>query len=69
MIHETTRQQWLHWIAGLALAALVAYFTTTAAIQAKIAALQATEESHFAEVLRRLDQLALDIRELRGETR
>lgn len=49
----------------MALAALVAYFTTTSAIQAEIAALKATEESHFAELLRRLDQVAIDIRELR----
>ena len=60
------RMQWLHWIAGMALAALVAYFTTTSAIQAEIAALKATEESHFAELLRRLDMMTIDIRELRA---
>ena len=60
------RDMWLHWLAGMILAALVAYFTTTSAIQAKIAALEATEESHFAEILRRLDIMSADVRELRG---
>ena len=60
------RDMWLHWLVGMTLAALVAYFTTTSAIQAKIAALEATEESHFAEILRRLDAMSADVRELRG---
>lgn len=60
------RDMWLHWLAGMVLAALVAYFTTTSAIQAKIAALEATEESHFAEILRRLDAMSADVRELRS---
>lgn len=59
------RDTWLNWLAGMILAALVAYFTTTSAIQAKIAALEATEESHFAEILRRLDAMSADVRELR----
>ena len=59
------RDSWIHWLAGMILAALVAYFTTTSAIQAEIAALRATEESHFAEILRRLEVLTADIRELR----
>ena len=59
------RDSWIHWLAGMALAALVAYFTTTSAIQAEVAALKATEESHFAEILRRLEVLTADIRELR----
>ena len=45
------RDSWIHWLAGMALAALVAYFTTTSAIQAEVAALKAVEESHFAEIL------------------
>ena len=61
------RQMWLHWAAGMILAALVAYFTTTSAIQAEIAALKATEESHFAEILRRLDVMTADVRELRRD--
>ena len=59
------RDSWIHWLAGMALAALVAYFTTTSAIQAEVAALKAVEESHFAEILRRLEVLTADIRELR----
>ena len=61
------KQTWFHWIAGMILAALVAYFTTTSAIQSEIAALKATEASHFGEILRRLDTLMIDIRELRQQ--
>jgi hypothetical protein len=55
----------VQWLVGLILAALVAYFTTTSAMQAGLAEVKATEESHFSEVLRRLDVLQDDIRELR----
>jgi hypothetical protein len=56
----------VQWLVGLILAALVAYFTTTSAIQTELAEAKATESSHFEEVLRRLDALQEDIRELRG---
>ena len=59
--------RWLHWLAGMTLAALVAYFTTTSAIKVEIAAIKATEESHFAEILRRLDIMMTDIRDLRNK--
>ena len=50
----------------MALAALVAYFTTTSAIQSEIAAMKATEDSHFMELLRRIDLLTTDVREIRN---
>lgn len=53
------------WLIGLVLAAAVAYFTTTAAIQNEVAALKAKQESQFSELLRRLDVMQVDIRELR----
>lgn len=64
MIPHTT--SWLHWLVVMALAAVVAYFTTTSAIQVEMATLKATEASHFAELLRRLDQVAIDIRDVRS---
>lgn len=56
----------LRYAIGLVLAALVAYFTTTGAIQTEIAAIKAKQDSQFGELLRRLDIMQADIRELRG---
>lgn len=50
---------------GLVVAAVVAYFTTVGAIQSEVASIKATQESQFSEVLRRLDVMTADIRELR----
>lgn len=57
------------WVMGLAVSALVAYFTSIAAIQSQVAANKATQESNFQEVLRRLDLMQSDIRELRTASR
>lgn len=54
------------WLVGVCLAGIVAYFTTQVAIQSEMSAIKATEESHFSEVLRRLDVMQTDIRELRN---
>lgn len=58
--------EWIRWGGGLLVAALVSYFTAMGAINSEIAALKATEDSHFSEVLRRLESLQVDIRELRS---
>jgi hypothetical protein len=50
---------------GVLVAALVAYYTTQASIQAEIAEIKATQTSQFGEVLRRLVTMQDDIRELR----
>lgn len=50
---------------GLLVAALVAYYTTTSAIQAEIAAIKSRQDAQFGEVIRRLDVMTDDIRELR----
>lgn len=52
-------------LAGVIVAALVAYFTTQASIQAEIAGIKATQVSQFQEVLRRLADMQADIREIR----
>lgn len=56
----------LRWLIGVVAAAVVAYFTTIGAIQAELSAQKAQQESQFSEVLRRLDLMQQDIRELRG---
>lgn len=61
----------------IVVACLVAYFTALNTIDQKISdtrsienghyqQLNATEQSHFGEVLRRLDAMQSDVRELRG---
>lgn len=55
----------VRWLVGVAAAAIVAYFTTINAIQAEVSAIKATQNSQFNEVLRRLDVLQQDIREIR----
>lgn len=55
----------LMWLVSLVLSATVSYFVTIATVQKDAAVIKATEESHFAEVLRRLELMQADIRELR----
>lgn len=50
---------------GLVVAALVAYYTTTSAIQIEISAIKTKQDSQFGEVIRRLEVLQDDIREIR----
>jgi hypothetical protein len=64
--------EWKRWLVGVGMAGLVAYFTTVQTIRGEVAdvkkdvaAVKATQESQFGEVLRRLDTLQADIRELR----
>lgn len=57
--------EYLRWLAGLALAGFIAYFTAMNAINSEIARMKATQESQFNEVLRRLEILQDDVRELR----
>jgi len=60
--------EWFRAIGGIVIAAMVAYFTTIASIQKESAAQQEREANHFQEVLRRLDTMSQDIRELRQAT-
>lgn len=57
--------EWIRYIVGLLLAGVVAYFTAIGTIRQQIATVQEREVNHFEEVLRRLDILQQDIRELR----
>ena len=57
--------EYMRWLIGVGAAALVAYFTTIGAMQAEVSAVKAQQESQFQEVLRRLEILQADIREIR----
>lgn len=47
----------LRWVLGLALAALVAYFTSTGAMQASLAVVAERESNHYNELVKRLDRI------------
>lgn len=57
--------EWLRYIGGLILAGLIAYFTTLGTLNQAVAEVREREDNHFSEVLRRLDVMQQDIRELR----
>ncbi len=59
--------EYIRWAATLALGAVVAYFTAQGAVQVELAEMKARQESQFGEVLRRLDLLQQDVRELRSQ--
>lgn len=56
----------LRWLVGIAAAAVVGYYTSIGAINSEIATIKAKQESQFSEVLRRLDVMQTDIRDLRN---
>lgn len=58
--------EWIRYLGGLVLAAVIAYFTAMSTINQAIAEVRTTEDAHFSEVLRRLDIMQTDIRELRN---
>lgn len=57
---------YIRWLVGLALAAFIAYSTAMGAINSEVASIKAKQDSQFGEVLRRLEIMQADIRELRG---
>lgn len=56
----------LRWLLSMAAAAVVGYYTSIGAINSDIAAIKAKQESQFGEVLRRLESMQTDIRDLRN---
>lgn len=57
----------MRWLLGLALSALIAYFTATGALREELATVKATTQQQFHEVLRSLARIENDIRELRRQ--
>ena len=47
----------LRWVISLVLAAIVAYFSATGAMQAQIAVLTERENNHYQELIKRLDRI------------
>lgn len=58
--------EWIRWVWAIVIAAVVAYFTAQAKSEAQYAELRERQINNFAEVLRRLDLLQADVRELRS---
>lgn len=54
------------WLIGLALSALIAYFTAMGAIEQRMTAVETRQGAEFAEVMRVLGRMEADIRELRN---
>lgn len=59
------RSEAVRWVVGLAVAGALSYLTTIATMDKSVTNVTTTENNHFQEVLRRLDLMQADIRELR----
>lgn len=57
--------EYIRYVVGLILAGIIAYFTTIGTLNQAVTEVREREDNHFSEVLRRLDVLQGDIRELR----
>lgn len=51
----------LRWILGLALAAIVSYFTALGALQSKVAVVEEREQNHYNEVRRLLETMDIKL--------
>lgn len=60
------RSQLLRWLLMLAVSALIAYYTTNSTMDKAIGQIDERENNHFSEVLRRMDAIQIDVRELRN---
>ncbi|HYE87722.1 MAG TPA: hypothetical protein VEA16_15270 [Vicinamibacterales bacterium] len=63
----STTEVIVRWAVMLVMSALLSYFTTIGTMSQAIAEVRTTEEAHFQELLRRLDVMQADIRELRNQ--
>jgi hypothetical protein len=57
--------EWLKWLIGLGLAAIVSYFTSQARTDAAMARIEERENNHYSELKASIELLRQDIRELR----
>jgi hypothetical protein len=62
---ETVSPEWVRWVLAAIVAGMVSYFTTIATVQQQTLEVKTTEAAHFQEILRRLDAMQADVRELR----
>lgn len=56
----------IEWAIGMALAAIVAYYTTVNALETKSAVLEEREQNHYHEMIQRLDEMRADIKDLKA---
>lgn len=52
----------LQWLAAIALAGLVAYFTTVGTIQTSLGRIDQREQDHFGQLMQRIDDLGTALR-------
>jgi hypothetical protein len=57
----------LKWLLALGLSAFVSYFTAQAKLEVGQARIDERENNHYSEVLRRMDSMSQDIRDLRDQ--
>jgi hypothetical protein len=62
---ETVSPEWIRWALAIIGAMVVSYFTTIATVQQQTLEVKTTEAAHFQEILRRLDAMQIDIRDMR----
>lgn len=64
----TIGADWLWKLLGLAIAAMVAYYTALGAVEKRVEGIDAREQAHYHELMRRLDELRNDVKDLRMDT-
>lgn len=59
----------LRWVGGLAMSAIVAYFSAQASVTNRLTAVETTQRLQFEEIQRSLSDLKLDVREVKTAVR
>lgn len=63
------KADFLRWLIGVAMAAFVAYFTTISTLNQGLAEVRERQKNQFEEIMRRLEMLQVDIRDMRSRER
>lgn len=59
----------VRWVVGLAMSAIVAYFSAQASVTNRLTAVETTQRLQFEEIQRSLSDLKLDVREVKTAVR
>lgn len=59
----------VRWVVGLAMSAIVAYFSVQASVTNRLTAVETTQRLQFEEIQRSLSDLKLDVREVKTAVR
>lgn len=57
--------EFLRWVAGLAFAAIVSYFTAQASVTNRLTAVETTQRLQFEEIQRSLVDIKVDLRDVK----